>query len=181
MFANRDGSCRSPQFSGPKKQDFDPALALSLLEVLHEKTLSDQKKLGQLALVMGEGGWLWTPFVLSALGHDISQANKAPQSKAAQGALAVWKNLPEWQDQAPLPPPNDASVSPIEARERLANLVGKDAENRPGQSDFASAVAAAVFEAPTPQTSHDYFWRRPARYWKDPWLSCPSKPLDGKK
>ena len=57
--------------------------------------------------------------------------------------MRVWQNLPEWQERAPPPPPGNDPVSPDEARQRLASLLGADAETRPQQADYAAAVAAA--------------------------------------
>ena len=90
------------------------------------------------ALAMARGGWIWAPSVLSALGADPEEAGlRAPVS-----GLDVWKDLPEWQEDAPPPPPGDLAVEPAEARIRLADLLGEGAEARPSQSDYASAVSA---------------------------------------
>lgn len=89
------------------------------------------------ALAMARGGWIWAPAVLSALGVDPEEAGlRAPVS-----GLDVWKDLPEWQEDAPPPPPGDLAVEPTEARARLADLLGDGAEARPSQSDYASAVS----------------------------------------
>ena len=55
----------------------------------------------------------------------------------------MWKRLPEWEDTAPLPPPSSHPVAEAEARSRLAAMLGPDAEQRPGQADYAGAAAAA--------------------------------------
>ena len=55
----------------------------------------------------------------------------------------MWLDLKEWQDRAPPPPPGALPVSAAEARGRLAELIGADAEPRPQQADYAEAVAAA--------------------------------------
>jgi ATP-dependent DNA helicase DinG len=88
-----------------------------------------------LAARMGQAGWSWAPFVTAALGRP----DAAPSSEA----LRVWKRLPEWEDTAPLPPPSAHPVSDAEARSRLAAMLGPDAEQRPGQADYAGAAAAA--------------------------------------
>ncbi len=103
------------------------------------------------AFAMARGGWSWGPAVLAALGEDAEDAGlRAPTT-----GLDVWKDLPEWQEEAPPPPPGDHTVDPSEARTRLAELLGKGsigggtigggAEPRPSQSDYASAVSA-VFQ-----------------------------------
>ncbi len=88
-----------------------------------------------LAARMGQSGWGWARFVLAALGK--------PGAAAEPRALQVWKRLPEWEDEAPPPPPASHAVQPHEARARLAAMLGPHAEQRPGQSDYAAAAAAA--------------------------------------
>ena len=65
-----------------------------------------------------------------------------PATQALRG-LDVWRRLPEWAERAPEPPPGDQPVAPAEARARLAALLGPDAESRPQQADYASAVTPA--------------------------------------
>ncbi|MGG5820517.1 ATP-dependent DNA helicase [Falsiroseomonas sp. HW251] len=91
---------------------------------------------GQLAAKLGaEIHWPWADSVLAALG----QADARP----SLDALKVWRRLPEWEDEAPPPPPAHQPITPTEARQRLAEILGEDAEQRPQQSDYASAVAGA--------------------------------------
>jgi len=98
------------------------------------------------AWAMTRGGWSWGLSVLAALGEEADERERSPAA-----GLDVWRNLPEWQDSAPPPPPNNISVSPTDSRERLAALLGEGAESRPSQSDYASAVSA-VF---TPRQEED--------------------------
>ncbi|MCS6854330.1 MAG: ATP-dependent DNA helicase, partial [Elioraea sp.] len=58
-------------------------------------------------------------------------------------ALRVWERLAEWEEVPLPPPPAQHAVEPGEARRRLAEMLGPDAEDRPGQADFASAACAA--------------------------------------
>jgi ATP-dependent DNA helicase DinG len=88
-----------------------------------------------LAARMGQAGWGWAPFVLAALGQ--------PGAKPDTSALRIWRRLPEWEETAPPPPPAGHAVQPAEARTRLAAMLGPNAEQRPGQSDYAAAAAAA--------------------------------------
>jgi ATP-dependent DNA helicase DinG len=89
-----------------------------------------------IAARMAAAGWGWARFVLAALGGGASGGNPA-------NALRVWKRLPEWEDEAPPPPAASYPVLPAEARRRLASILGPEAEQRPGQGDYASAAAAA--------------------------------------
>ncbi len=89
-----------------------------------------------LAARMGRAGWGWAGFVAAALGG----AAGGPPDNAS---LRVWRRLPEWEETAPPPPPSSHPVPPAEARARLAAMLGPHAEQRPGQADYAAAVAAA--------------------------------------
>jgi len=88
-----------------------------------------------LAWVMARAGWGWATAVLAALGA-------AGQSGRAS-VLRVWDSLPEWSDQAPEPQPGSQPVEATEARQRLAEMLGPGAEQRPTQADYASAVTRA--------------------------------------
>ena len=88
-----------------------------------------------LAARMGAAGWLWAPAVLAAL--------DARAAKPDGMAMRLWKRLPEWEEEAPRPPPAAFPVNPAEARFRLAELLGAAAEQRPAQADYASAATAA--------------------------------------
>ncbi|MDD9904153.1 MAG: ATP-dependent DNA helicase [Rhodospirillaceae bacterium] len=90
------------------------------------------------AWAMARGGWSWGVAVLSALGEEADDRPRAPAA-----GLDVWRNLPEWQEHAPPPPPGNLSVTPADSRARLAALLGDGAESRPSQSDYASAVSPA--------------------------------------
>ena len=88
-----------------------------------------------LAARMGESGWGWAPYVTAALGQ--------PAAAASPAALRVWKRLPEWEEEAAPPPPASHPVPPADARRRLAQMLGTQSEQRPGQGDFADAASAA--------------------------------------
>jgi ATP-dependent DNA helicase DinG len=78
--------------------------------------------------------WPWSASVLAALGEA-----PAPSLEGYR----VWKRLPEWEDPGPAQPPASFPVTPAEARRRLAEILGEGAEQRPQQSDFASAASGA--------------------------------------
>jgi ATP-dependent DNA helicase DinG len=98
----------------------------------------DRKQAVAVAQAMQAGGWPWGHYVLAALGAPVD----ATPSAAWRG-LEVWKRLPEWEDEAPPPPPGNKPVDPNDARRRLADLLGEHAEPRPSQADYASAVSQA--------------------------------------
>jgi ATP-dependent DNA helicase DinG len=113
-----------------------PELAAALLHRLAlGRDIALNRDAAGLAARMGQAGWGWAPFVTAALGR--------PDAAPSNEALRVWKRLPEWEDTAPLPPPSAHPVGETEARARLAAMLGPDAEQRPGQADYAGAAAAA--------------------------------------
>ncbi len=113
-----------------------PDLAALLLRRMAEgRSLPLNRSVAGLAARMGRAGWGWAPFVLAALGE--------PDAAASREALRVWKRLPEWEETAPPPPPAAHPVTEAEARARLAAMLGSEAEQRPGQADYAGAATAA--------------------------------------
>ncbi len=99
-----------------------------------------------LAARMGQAGWTWAPFVLAALGQA--------EARPSIDAMRVWKRLPEWEEEAPPSAPSALPVSEAEARTRLSAMLGKGAEQRPGQADYAAAAAAAFAPRETRGSPH---------------------------
>ncbi len=112
-----------------------PRMAEALLAGLAESR--DHEQAVAVAQAMHAGGWPWGRFVLAALGAAVDA------TPTAFRGLEVWRRLPEWQDEAPPPPPGNAAVHPNAARRRLSDMLGEDAEPRPSQADYASAVSQA--------------------------------------
>src|SRR4051794_4403573 len=122
--------------------------------LLQELQADDTIESRALAEIAERAGWGWAPAVLAALPPTESGAMRRAPTDQVRGlkahGLRVWQNLPEWQERAPPPPPGNDPVSPDEARQRLASLLGADAENRPQQADYAAAVAAAFAPRESP-------------------------------
>jgi ATP-dependent DNA helicase DinG len=113
-----------------------PDLAAALLHRLRQgRATLLNRDAAALAARMGRAGWGWAQSVMDALGRSDASASAEP--------LKIWKALPEWEDAAPLSPPAAHPVSDAEARSRLAAMLGPEAEQRPGQADYAGAAAAA--------------------------------------
>ena len=98
---------------------------------------AERQAAARLAFTLARAGWPWGPAVLRALGAGDGAA-------APLGGLDVWTRLADWHEQAPEPAPEDQPVSVQEARERLAELLGPEAESRPAQTEY-SAIAAQAF------------------------------------
>jgi len=84
-----------------------------------------------LAREMAEAGWPWGKAVADALGGSAGRGRE------------VWDALPEWEDEAPPPPPGTAPVSADEAENRLRDMLGAQAEHRPAQYTYARKAAEA--------------------------------------
>ncbi len=121
--------------------------------------LSEQQnkaeKLCDIASVMGLNGkgWAWAPFVFQALGQTY-----APETPiiSSRNALNVWSKLPEWAEDAPLPPPSHHPVTGDETRERLASLLTtkRAAEKRPEQVNYATRLAESFRAPDSPEQPH---------------------------
>ncbi|MBE2192182.1 MAG: ATP-dependent DNA helicase [Alphaproteobacteria bacterium] len=115
--------------------------------------LPKAEKLIELAETMGLNGkgWLWTPYVLSALGvsYDASTIHNSSRMR-----LNVWSDLPEWADDAPLPPPSQHGISGDETRQRLSEILlsRSDAEIRPEQSNYSTRLAEAFEPMSAPES-----------------------------
>jgi ATP-dependent DNA helicase DinG len=103
--------------------------------LLQGRDLPMNRHAAGLAALMGGAGWPWARSVLAALG--------APAARPDPAGLKLWSVLPEWEEQAPRPPPTAFPVGTEAARTRLAQMLGTGAEPRPAQADYASAVSAA--------------------------------------
>lgn len=126
----------------PPRDDASAAALLPEMAAAMLRRLSDARKAplnrdaAALAAKLADAAaWPWAPSVLAALG--------APDASPSTDALKVWRRLPDWEDQGPPLPPASHPVAPGEARARLAQILGRAAEQRPQQADYASAAAAA--------------------------------------
>jgi ATP-dependent DNA helicase DinG len=110
--------------------------AVRLLTELTEDTAARGAR--PTAQAMADGAWSWGEAVLDVLGVTSDDRMRSPTT-----GLDVWRDLAEWSEHAPPPPPGGEPVSPAEARHRLAALLGPAAETRPSQADYASAATSA--------------------------------------
>jgi ATP-dependent DNA helicase DinG len=115
--------------------------------LLQELSLARDPEARGIAQAMERGGWAWGDAVLRALGP-------APAAEATPAGMTVWRKLGEWSEFAPEPPAGAIPVEQDEARQRLAELLGDDAEARPQQSDYAAAVSAAFRPREAPDEPH---------------------------
>ena len=112
------------------------AVTETLLHALAEQS-TDSATIG-IARFLHDSGWPWGLVVLETLGVE------PPGKRWPRPAdIEIWKQLGEWAEQAPEPAAGRSPVEPMEARRRLAALLGDGAEARPSQADYAAAVTDA--------------------------------------
>lgn len=96
-----------------------------------------------IAEVMGLNGrgWAWTPHIFAAF-NEVYEPEKAIISRTQ---LNVWKDLPEWAEEAPLPPPSHISITGDEARERLVTTLSQShySESRAPQVNYTTRLVDA--------------------------------------
>ncbi len=115
------------------------AAARRLLEELaNEPDAGARRASVPIAWSMSRARWPWSEAVLAALG-----AVESPHSRNVSEGLRVWLRLNEWREWGASPEPGSWPVEPVEARARLVQLRGPNAEDRPEQMDYASAASAA--------------------------------------
>jgi ATP-dependent DNA helicase DinG len=113
------------------------ALATAARALLQGLGAETDPNVRAIAEVADRAGWSWGPAVLAAL--PMTEPDRVRRT----AGLRAWQALDEWQERAPPPPPGNQPVEASAARQRLAALLGQDAEPRPQQADYAAAVAAA--------------------------------------
>jgi len=132
------GIARALRLPVPATLDQEPHALLvaagTLLREIEAATADRRGHLASLATAMARGGWSWSQPIMAIAG---------PATEAESETLAVWRRLPAWEERPPEPPPASEPVEPSEARARLSDLLGPEAEDRPQQGDYASAASAA--------------------------------------
>ncbi len=115
-----------------------PQIALALLRELAAGSSRRDPSAHDIAWAMAQTGWRWGPAVLSA----VQLTDSGDERHRARG-LHVWDFLSEWNEVPPSAPPGSEAVTATEARHRLSELLDSEAESRPQQADYASAVSQA--------------------------------------
>ena len=115
-----------------------PKIAFTLLDELASPSNVTCADAGRIATMMTSGGWNWGPYILEHLGLPQPPAGPPDNQQAA-----IWNKLAEYSDYTPQAEPSNRPVLPDEARQRLAKMLGSNAEARLPQADYAAAVAAS--------------------------------------
>lgn len=143
-----NGLCRALGIATPDSLEDAPLalidIARTLLGDLQNDMWSAKADPVKIASVMGLNGkgWPWTPFIFSALGH-VYDPDEAIASKSS---MNIFKNLPEWAEEAPAPPPSHHGVTHEESEDRLKKLLlnsGKNVEARTQQVKYTQELTHA--------------------------------------
>ena len=110
-----------------------------LLADLSADTYPYREGARSIAMMMASAGWLWGPLVIQSLDNT---SEIAPRKRERDG-LAVWHLLDEWQDGPPPHKPGDDPVEAEESKDRLAHILGNNAEVRDPQIRYAAAATHA--------------------------------------
>ena len=119
-----------------------PQVAFTLLDELASATGATRAEAGKIAAMMASGGWKWGPYILAHLGLPQPPVGP-PDARHA----AIWNQLADHTDYTPQAEAGTQPILPDAARQRLAEMLGDNAEPRLSQSDYAAAIAAS-FDRP---------------------------------
>ena len=109
---------------------------LTLLETLSNSDPIKEPDILAVAEAMRNGKWEWADKVCATLRHHCEE-DEQPRRR---GGLNIWERLPAWSEHGPESISESRGVDPAEARIRLNEIVGDQAEDRPEQGDYTSAV-----------------------------------------
>ncbi len=110
--------------------------AIALIDLLHHAPEAARAPIRALAGTMERAGWKWARPILDVLGEAEGKA-------APIAGMETWRGLPEWEDSAAPDKPGSLPVTADEARQRLAQLVGRMGELRPEQEAYTDAASYA--------------------------------------
>lgn len=136
------GLAKAVGIATPSSAEDYPFALIEIMRALLSDLRQDQWRARadplKIARVMGQNGkgWVWTRFVFAALGQTYDEK----ETVVSLADLNVWKHLPEWSENAPPPPASHHPVTGGEAREKLAHILGINAESRAAQMDYATAM-----------------------------------------
>ncbi|MBS0273230.1 MAG: ATP-dependent DNA helicase [Proteobacteria bacterium] len=107
-----------------------------LLDELRAKPEGERMQICALASTLEKSGWRWASYVLENVG-------KPETALSPIAGFDAWRGLPQWEDEAAPDKPGSLPVDAVEARHRLAQLVGEAGEVRPEQEDYAEDATYA--------------------------------------
>jgi ATP-dependent DNA helicase DinG len=122
-------SCNDKGISDQEVPQLLMAATQNLLAMLGDSAWSEREGAWDTAQALMRLRWPWAGTVLAEL------------TMPEQAERWLFSRLPEWEEAAPRPAPRTVTLTADAVQERLAALVGNNAEVREGQRAFAGAVA----------------------------------------
>ena len=126
------------------------ATARELLRRLSLAGFPDRRETAEIANFLRRTNWPWAMPVLRALRHGDGEADTASFGTG----LNVWDRIPEWEDEGPAAPGSHHGVEQEAALAVLDQLLGDDAEERPGQRAYCAAAVHAFAPRQTPHENN---------------------------
>ena len=114
-------------------------VAEDLLQRLANRHYPQIREAAENATYLARANWPWARPVMEAL----LKANPKLDVGSFATGLNVWDRIEEWEDDASRPPGRQEAISPAEAQAFLDDMLGRDAERRPAQMDYAAAATHA--------------------------------------
>lgn len=102
-----------------------------MLNSMRDEKYAFSKRAKPIAAFMKSANWPWGDLVYNCFTDQKT------------GDVAVWRSLPEWEEKAPRPKPDDISVDIGEALSRLSFLLGEGAEHREPQDNYTREACYA--------------------------------------
>ncbi|HTN98619.1 MAG TPA: ATP-dependent DNA helicase, partial [Nordella sp.] len=126
------------------------AIADDLLAKLASPNYPLTRETAEIATFLARTNWPWARAVMTGL----MKANPRLDIGTFVTGLNVWDRIDEWEDDGGRPPGSHHGVSPEEAKDFLAQILGSDAEMRSEQKDYAATTTHA-FQPRDNETSNN--------------------------
>lgn len=126
------------------------AIADDLLTKLASPNYPLTRETAEIATFLARANWPWARAAMSAL----IKANPRLDVGTFVTGLNVWDRIDEWEDDGGRPPGSHHGVTPEEAKDFLAQVLGSDAEMRTEQKDY-TATTTHAFQPRDEETSNN--------------------------
>jgi ATP-dependent DNA helicase DinG len=126
------------------------AVAQELLRRLCLADFPDRRETAEVANFLAHTNWPWAKPVL----HALSGGNGQAEHHFVSTGLNIWDRIAEWDDPGPTPPGTHHGIGREAALAKLDQLLGDDAEERPGQRAYCAAAVQAFAPRQSPHENN---------------------------
>ena len=157
-----NGLCRTLSIEKPSDIEDTPFTLIEIAQALLAELSQLKGALKSQCLSIAKSmarqghGWAWGPYVIAALGGQYD--NNAPTNPKQD--MDVFKDLPEWSEDAPPAPHSFTEVTGDETRAYLQTLLnrrndrGKTSQIRAQQQNYATRIANNLMPKTAPDAPH---------------------------